>query len=66
MHWLCLTDQDNRFQSKHALNKTDFKPQYVGFVAGNLSTGLSLILLILMIKYYQINFDFDKIWNFTY
>ena len=53
-------DQGKMFQSKHALNNTEFMPQEVNLAAGNLSKEPFVILydMFLKTKYDHINSGF--------
>ena len=57
---LYLIDWDKLFQSRHALNNTEFMPQEVDLAAGNLSKGPFLILNVMFLKtkYDHINSGF--------
>ena len=57
---LYLIDWDKLFQSRHALNNTEFMPQEVDLAAGNLSKGPFLILYVMFLKtkYDHINSGF--------
>ena len=57
---LYLIDWDKPFQSRHALNNTEFMPQEVDLAAGNLSKGPFLILNVMFLKtnYDHINSGF--------
>ena len=57
---LYLTDWGKLFQSRHALNHTEFIPLEVDFAAGNLGKGPFLILYVMFLKteYDHINSGF--------
>ena len=57
---LYLIDWGKLFQSRHALNNTEFMPQEVDLAAGNLSKGPFLILYVMFLKtkYDHINSGF--------